>query len=93
MSVSQLCLVDLAGSERTNRSGTTGDRLKEAGTLFLYELIGFYINRFFFHIYYSILSQNQQVLNDFAQVSGDYSLESDFSLHWRSVGTTDRPLP
>ena len=31
LSVSQLCLVDLAGSERTNRSGTSGGLLKEAG--------------------------------------------------------------
>ncbi|KAL5966840.1 Kinesin-like protein KIF23, partial [Taenia solium] len=33
LSVSQLCLVDLAGSERTNRSGTTGGRLREAATI------------------------------------------------------------
>ncbi|KAL5109676.1 Kinesin-like protein KIF23 [Taenia crassiceps] len=33
LSVNQLCLVDLAGSERTNRSGTTGGRLKEAATI------------------------------------------------------------
>ena len=31
--VSQLSLVDLAGSERTNRSKTSGDRLKEAGNI------------------------------------------------------------
>lgn len=31
--VSQLSLVDLAGSERTNRTGTTGERLKEAGNI------------------------------------------------------------
>jgi len=29
--VSQLALVDLAGSERTLRTGTAGDRLREAG--------------------------------------------------------------
>jgi len=29
--VSQLALVDLAGSERTGRTGTAGDRLREAG--------------------------------------------------------------
>lgn len=29
--VSQLALVDLAGSERTNRTGNTGQALKEAG--------------------------------------------------------------
>ncbi len=29
--ISQLALVDLAGSERTSRTGTTGDRLREAG--------------------------------------------------------------
>ena len=29
--VSQLSLVDLAGSERTGRTGSSGDRLKEAG--------------------------------------------------------------
>ncbi|EUB62219.1 Kinesin-like protein KIF23 [Echinococcus granulosus] len=33
LSINQLCLVDLAGSERTNRSGTTGGRLKEAATI------------------------------------------------------------
>ncbi|VDK37597.1 unnamed protein product [Taenia asiatica] len=33
LSVNQLCLVDLAGSERTNRSGTTGGRLREAATI------------------------------------------------------------
>lgn len=32
--VSQLALVDLAGSERTNRTGNTGDRLREAGMFF-----------------------------------------------------------
>lgn len=31
--VSQLSLVDLAGSERTNRTGTTGERLKEASNI------------------------------------------------------------
>ena len=31
--VSQLSLVDLAGSERYGRTGATGDRLKEAGTV------------------------------------------------------------
>lgn len=31
--VSQLALVDLAGSERTNRTGNTGDRLREAGNI------------------------------------------------------------
>lgn len=31
--VSQLSLVDLAGSERTGRTGTTGDRLREAGNI------------------------------------------------------------
>ena len=31
MFVSQLALVDLAGSERTLRTGTAGDRLREAG--------------------------------------------------------------
>jgi len=30
--VSQLALVDLAGSERTLRTGTAGDRLREAGS-------------------------------------------------------------
>ena len=29
--MSQLALVDLAGSERTLRTGTAGDRLREAG--------------------------------------------------------------
>jgi len=29
--VSQLALVDLAGSERNLRTGTAGDRLREAG--------------------------------------------------------------
>ena len=33
MFVSQLALVDLAGSERTLRTGTAGDRLREAGYL------------------------------------------------------------
>lgn len=33
MFVSQLALVDLAGSERTLRTGTAGDRLREAGRL------------------------------------------------------------
>ncbi|CAH8503697.1 unnamed protein product [Heterobilharzia americana] len=31
--ISQLCLVDLAGSERTSRSGTQGNRLKEASNI------------------------------------------------------------
>ena len=31
--VSQLSLVDLAGSERTSRTGGSGDRLREAGSL------------------------------------------------------------
>ena len=29
--VSQLALVDLAGSERSGRTGSAGDRLREAG--------------------------------------------------------------
>ena len=32
-SVSRLTIVDLAGSERTRNTGTTGDRLKEAGNI------------------------------------------------------------
>ena len=31
--VTRLCVVDLAGSERTRHTGTTGDRLKEAGNI------------------------------------------------------------
>jgi kinesin family protein 20 len=31
--VSRLAVVDLAGSERTRNTGTTGDRLKEAGNI------------------------------------------------------------
>lgn len=31
--VSRLAIVDLAGSERTRNTGTTGDRLKEAGNI------------------------------------------------------------
>ncbi|CAH8839114.1 unnamed protein product [Trichobilharzia szidati] len=31
--ISQLCLVDLAGSERSSRTGTQGDRLKEASKI------------------------------------------------------------
>lgn len=31
--VSQLSLVDLAGSERTNRTKSSGERLKEAGQI------------------------------------------------------------
>ena len=31
--VSRLAVVDLAGSERTRNTGTTGDRLKEAGSI------------------------------------------------------------
>lgn len=31
--VSRLSIVDLAGSERTKNTGTTGDRLKEAGNI------------------------------------------------------------
>ncbi|XP_001868064.2 kinesin-like protein KIF23 [Culex quinquefasciatus] len=33
VTVSQLSLVDLAGSERTNRTGNTGQRLREAGNI------------------------------------------------------------
>lgn len=33
ITVSQLSLVDLAGSERTNRTGNTGQRLREAGNI------------------------------------------------------------
>lgn len=33
--VSQLSLVDLAGSERCGRTGNAGERLKEAGELFV----------------------------------------------------------
>ena len=33
MVFSQLSLVDLAGSERTSRTGSSGDRLKEAGNI------------------------------------------------------------
>lgn len=33
MQVSRLTLVDLAGSERTKHTHTTGDRLKEAGSI------------------------------------------------------------
>ena len=33
MVVSQLSLVDLAGSERTNRTKSSGERLKEAGQI------------------------------------------------------------
>lgn len=41
--VSQLALVDLAGSERTLRTGTAGDRLREAGCFAL--LIYFSLTR------------------------------------------------
>uniref|UniRef100_A0A182IVR1 Kinesin-like protein n=1 Tax=Anopheles atroparvus TaxID=41427 RepID=A0A182IVR1_ANOAO len=33
LTISQLSLVDLAGSERTNRTGNTGQRLREAGNI------------------------------------------------------------
>jgi kinesin family protein 20 len=33
LQVSRLTLVDLAGSERTKHTHTTGDRLKEAGSI------------------------------------------------------------
>lgn len=33
LAISQLSLVDLAGSERTGRTGTTGERLREAGNI------------------------------------------------------------
>lgn len=33
LQVSRLTLVDLAGSERTKHTQTTGDRLKEAGSI------------------------------------------------------------
>lgn len=33
IAVSRLAIVDLAGSERTRNTGTTGDRLKEAGNI------------------------------------------------------------
>lgn len=36
ISVSQLSFVDLAGSERTNRTNTSGQRLREAGELLHY---------------------------------------------------------
>lgn len=36
--VSQLSFVDLAGSERTNRTNTSGQRLREAGELLNYSL-------------------------------------------------------
>lgn len=39
--VSQLSLVDLAGSERAGKAKTTGQRLQEAGLLFL--LVQYYV--------------------------------------------------
>ena len=33
IAIGQLALVDLAGSERTGRTGSSGERLKEAGNI------------------------------------------------------------